>query len=550
MISSRPSLLRRARAVALTLAGLAACTAHAAISVGADPATQTLEATSPRGAVATFDLFGADPEGNALYTYASPASGSTFPVGTTTGTVFGVDEYANIVAAADFTVTVVDTIQPVLAVPANLTAEATGPDGAAVTFNAVATDAVGTTLVSSGFESPALPYDNGSYYLVYFGSPTSSDNGVYAGWRFSGLGGVRRGNGGGFGGEPSSSGQQSAYVQSGYAVNSKMETATTFPVVAGTTYTVSFHQARRAGDYTEEVTYYVTFNGPAGSTEVFRRTSYNGEGFAPYTATFTATVSGDYTLAFNADDSEPAGDGTFFIDDVTVFGSPVVASPASGSVFPLGTTTVGLTAADDAGNSTSGSFAVTVRDTTGPAIATPASRTVQATSAAGAIVNFAATATDLVDGNVAVIASQASGSTFAIGTTTVTLTAADSRGNTSTGSFTVTVTPPPSSLAITSLTPSITSIWPPNKKMVAVTLAVATSGASGAVTAKIISVTSNEPNGDVQWQITGPLKLNLLADRLGDGTGRIYTITVEARDAAGNVSTKTVIVTVPHDQGK
>lgn len=53
---------------------------------------------------------------------------------------------------------------------------------------------------------------------------------------------------------------------------------------------------------------------------------------------------------------------------------------------------------------------------------------------------FAATATDLVDGSVAVTCIPASGGTFAPGTTTVNCSATDSHGNTATGSFTVTVT--------------------------------------------------------------------------------------------------------------
>lgn len=49
--------------------------------------------------------------------------------------------------------------------------------------------------------------------------------------------------------------------------------------------------------------------------------------------------------------------------------SPVVScSPASGSTFPLGTTTVTCTATDAANNSSSGSFTVTVQDTTAPAV--------------------------------------------------------------------------------------------------------------------------------------------------------------------------------------
>ena len=52
---------------------------------------------------------------------------------------------------------------------------------------------------------------------------------------------------------------------------------------------------------------------------------------------------------------------------------------------------------------------------------------------------YAASATDLVDGSVPVGCSPRSGSVFPAGTTTVTCTATDAHGNSTTGSFTVTV---------------------------------------------------------------------------------------------------------------
>jgi hypothetical protein len=61
-------------------------------------------------------------------------------------------------------------------------------------------------------------------------------------------------------------------------------------------------------------------------------------------------------------------------------------------------------------------------------------------------------------------------------------------------------------------------------------------------TPRIVGVTGSE-NVTGDWQITGGLTLQLRAKRSGK-TSRVYTITVESRDAAGNVSTKTVTVTV------
>ena len=67
--------------------------------------------------------------------------------------------------------------------------------------------------------------------------------------------------------------------------------------------------------------------------------------------------------------------------------------------------------------------------------------TVEATSAAGAVVNFSTSAMDAVSGPRPTTNTPASGSTFPLGTTTVTVTASDAAGNSASDTFTVTVTP-------------------------------------------------------------------------------------------------------------
>lgn len=232
----------------------------------------------------------------------------------------------------------------------------------------------------------------------------------------------------------------------------------------------------------------------------------------------------------------------------------VATSAASGSTFALGTTTVTATATDAAGNVAQASFTVTVVDTIAPVITAPASLVFEATSAAGAAATFAVSATDATGATVT--SSHASGATFAVGTTTVTATATDAVGNQSTATFTVTVrdTVAP---AISSVTTSVASLWPANHKMVAVTVSAVATDLVGPVSYRIASVTSSEPDnglgdGDTanDIEITGAMTVNLRAERAGNGSGRTYTITVEARDAAGNTSTKTVAVGVPKSQGK
>ena len=133
--------------------------------------------------------------------------------------------------------------------------------------------------------------------------------------------------------------------------------------------------------------------------------------------------------------------------------------PASGATFPLGTTTVNCSVTDSGGLSASGSFTVTVRDTTAPALSLPGNIVAEATSAAGASVSYTASATDLVDGPVAINCSPVSGSTFALGTTLVNCSATDSAGNTASASFSVTVrdTTPPQLTLPSNMTVSATS---------------------------------------------------------------------------------------------
>lgn len=116
---------------------------------------------------------------------------------------------------------------------------------------------------------------------------------------------------------------------------------------------------------------------------------------------------------------------------------PVTCSPASGSTFRIGPTTVTCTATDR--GETTRRFTITVADRTPPTVSVPPSRVVRTTHRRGAIVTFRATATDLVDGAVGTACSVASGARFAYGVTKVACTAADRRGNVGAASFNVTV---------------------------------------------------------------------------------------------------------------
>lgn len=119
-----------------------------------------------------------------------------------------------------------------------------------------------------------------------------------------------------------------------------------------------------------------------------------------------------------------------------------MCSPASGSFFNVGMTTVTCTVADANGNTAMCMFTVTVNDTEPPAIDCPANITavtaVTCPPSSSTVVTFAPTSDDNCAG-VTFVCVPPSGSPFNVGTTTVTCTATDASGNTATCSFTVTV---------------------------------------------------------------------------------------------------------------
>ena len=197
---------------------------------------------------------------------------------------------------------------------------------------------------------------------------------------------------------------------------------------------------------------------------------------------------------------------------------PVKCTPASGSVFPVGNTTVNCSSSDLSGNTGNGSFVVTVTDTTPPVVVVPLSVTAAAVDHNGAPVSYIATATDIVDGAIVPACFPASGSTFALGMTTVTCSATDHAGNSASQKFSVDVTDqtPPviSSLADLQLeaTGALTTVsWP---------APTATDNVDGSV---LVVCT---PASGSQFAVGST------------------TVQCSATDAAGNTATKSFKVTV------
>ncbi len=136
------------------------------------------------------------------------------------------------------------------------------------------------------------------------------------------------------------------------------------------------------------------------------------------------------------------------------------------------------------------------------------------------------------------------------GTTTVKLIATDIGGNSDTCSFELT--------RVDQTLPEITGLQTdknllpvPNHKMQDITLSYTASDNCEPVEVSV-TVSSNEPvngtgdgNTSPDWEIINNNLVKLRAERSGNGNGRIYTITVTARDASGNQTSASTEVKVP-----
>jgi hypothetical protein len=104
-----------------------------------------------------------------------------------------------------------------------------------------------------------------------------------------------------------------------------------------------------------------------------------------------------------------------------------------------------------------------------------------------------------------------------------------------------------------SVTPDM--LWPPNHSFIPVTASVeAVDAVSGPEPFELTSVAVSE--GDVSSEARGfeigtpDTDGEMEASRLGNETGRVYTLTYESQDDFGNVGSCALQVIVPHDQGK
>lgn len=369
-----------------------------------------------RPAGATFSTTPANPA-TANFSWTPSAVGSAVL------TLIAQDQFGVGAIPRSVTIQVGDNLPPVVSVPGNLTVEATGPAGATAAFTATAVDNVNGALTPTCSPASGATFALATTTVTCSAADAAGNVGSASftvtvtdttGPAINGLGGLTVEAADASGAAVSFAPTATDLVDGSRPVTCSPASGTTFAL--GTTAVTCTSADTRTNTTTRAFSVKVSdttkpvLTLPADMT--LEATGPAGA-LATYTANATDSVSGPLAPT---------------------------CSPASGSLFSLATTAVSCSATDGAGNSSSGSFAVTVVDTTAPSLSLPGTVTVEATGPAGASVAFSTSATDLVDSTVTVGCSAASGATFGVGDTTVTCTATDAAGNPVSGSFTVSVT--------------------------------------------------------------------------------------------------------------
>jgi uncharacterized repeat protein (TIGR01451 family) len=422
--------------------------------------TRTADTTDENdqpGAIVTFG--GAETQGSCGTLTASTPSGSFFPAGTTTVTISSSEG-----ASCSFVVTVVNTPPPTISCPAPVTKQAADGDCNATltaaelgTPSSTGTDVDVTSVRSDGLDLDA-PFPAGVTTITY----TATDS-------------IGR----------TASCTQTVTVNVNDTINPTItappDVVTTTGAGGATCGKIISEAELGTADADDNCTVHVTRAGvPAGNffpvgTTTVTYTATDGAGntavatqhvtvtettppiiFAPPDASYTCP--NDVPAANPSQASGPLVDasGVLLVDGSGNLvpggvpydncGTPVVtvteSSSGAGNAASPRVILRTFKATDASGNFATATQTITVTDSTPPVISCPANITVTLpahTPATSMAVSYSApTASDNCAG-VTVTTSKASGSSFNVGTTTVTATATDWAGNTSSCSFNVTV---------------------------------------------------------------------------------------------------------------
>jgi hypothetical protein len=382
----------------------------------------TAEAESAAGAVVNFNTGARDAIDGVLPVVCTPASGATFPLGSTTVRCTATDKSGN-VANGSKVVNVVDTRPPAIRVPDNVTASASSRAGTAVTFTVSATDAVDGNL------SPVCTPRSGAVFGIGDTTVSCRANDA-AGNTSTGTFRVTVAN----------------TTPPTLQVPSNQTVEATGPAGATVTFT-STANSIVDGSIAPVCSPASGSIFPLGTTTVTCRATDQSNNTVAERFSVTVTDSTAPVLNVPANQTVEANNGrrgavvqfnATATDRVDTTVAPV-CTPRSGSTFPMGTTQVNCVATDRSGNSITASFNVVVQDTTAPVIAQLPDQRAEAASSAGAVVSFSPTASDAADGALTPVCTPASGDTFPIGTTPVTCRATDQADLASTMTFNVQV---------------------------------------------------------------------------------------------------------------
>lgn len=605
------------------------------------PANQLVEATSPDGAIASWPAVSATDEiEGSVAVSCAPASGSVFPLGTTTVRCFAKDGRGN-ERSERFTITVRDTTAPRVvptvgpnslftSTPAGiaiLASDALGvasvkingetlwrvsgtaqdgrwlgnvplslpvPAGGALTFTVTASDMAGNSIVSAaivvdndGIDS-AIDKHSASgldqtqaHSNTFVHGLTKGGVDVRGGWMVRALPVLTNPNDVYVGVSGDGGSQARIWACSGSIKFLYLDRAGEGAVLScGNTGTVTVKamEAWPTIELDKQVTEtryarrcswvrtspfssrYVCRDVPYSYTYWYRISLKSGQVVStgsPITADPSNTEPIDVQLLEVREDGTEVVVGTFALDPGEVADAVVTAGVDGADdiiAVQVLSGSVDVTIGGQTQSVGEGQSATLPNDTIPPAIAAP-DMTVEATSAAGAVVNYPSLVVTDNAGAASVTVAPPAGSTLPIGETTVTVTATDAAGNPATASFKVIVRDTTAPV-IASVTPDRTVLSPPDHRMRPVQLAVSVSDAvDAAPVCRIESATSNEPDnglgdGDTAGDIrlTGALSLELRAERSGKGLGRTYTINVACSDGAGNVKRQATTVNVPKGQ--
>jgi hypothetical protein len=408
------------------------------------PGDQSILATGPGGAIATWAtptatdaVDGADPVA------CLPASGSTFPEGATAVTCASTDTAGNTTSHA-FTITVVAPTVPV-AVPtqapapnargwtsantevtwhwsdagseidtARCTSSTMSSGQGTLTLTATCTNKAGRT----GSASYTVKVDKTKPAVAITGHPTSSSASSAAAFTFTATDAI-----------------------SGIdAVTCKLDAGPAAPCTSPVSYagltngphTFTVTATDLAGNSSEaRFTWCATTHGPSISVGHTADGSNGWNRLSPVAIAITVTAGTDPLTA----PPTCTKDG----NDLAITGS---ASPYTALIAGDGLHDIRCTVTDTADRTASSTDTLRI-DTARPTVTVPADIVVDATVPGGVAVTYGATFADATSGLATGGCEPASGSAFAIGTTTVTCTAADKAGNRQSATFTVLVTDRP-----------------------------------------------------------------------------------------------------------